>query len=119
MTTTATRDRLIAGGCGIVNAGRIILAISVALVGAGIVPAVDAQDVKQPPDIRMLLTQPKNRVAPDAAGVPDLRDLPQPKMDKPPVQPPITIILDDARCYPGEDGMGGGGQFNRRPRRSR
>ena len=92
--------------------------MSVVLVGVGVVPAVDAQEVKQPPDIRMLLTQPQNRVAPDAAGVPDLRDLPQPKMDKPPVQPPITIILDDARCYPGEDGPGGFGRFNRRSRRS-
>ena len=100
------------------NRVKIVLAISVALVGAGVVPAVDAQETKQPPDIRMLLTQPQNRVAPDAAGVPDLRDLPQPKMDKPPVQPPITIILDDGRCYPGEEGMGSVGQFNRRPRRS-
>lgn len=101
------------------NRVKIVLAISAALVGAAVGPAVDAQEVKQPPDIRMLLTQPQNRGAPDAAGVPNLRDLPQPRMDKPPVQPPITIILDDGRCYPGEDGMGGIGQFNRRPRRSR
>jgi len=93
--------------------------MSVALVGAGGGPAVDAQETKQPPDIRMLLTEPQNRAAPDTAGVPDLRDLPPPRMDKPPVQPPITIILDDGRCYPGEDGMGSIGQFNRRPRRSR
>ena len=61
---------------------------------------------KQPPDIRMLLTQPQNRVSADSAGVPDLRDVPMPKMDKPPVQPPITIVVGDPRCYPGEDGMG-------------
>jgi hypothetical protein len=98
---------------------RISLAVSVALMGAGAVRASDAQEAKQPPDIRMLLTQPQDRVAPDAASVPSLRDLPQPKMDKPPVHPPITIIVDDGRCYPGEDGMGSVGQFNRRPRRSR
>ena len=98
---------------------RTVLAASLALLGAGAVPASDAQEARQPPDIRMLLTQPQNRVAPDAAGVPNLRDLPQPKMDKPPVQPPITIMLDDGRCYPGEDGMGGFAPSNRRSRRSR
>ena len=97
---------------------RTVLAASLALLGAGAVPASDAQEARQPPDIRMLLTQPQNRVAPDAAGVPNLRDLPLPRMDKPPVQPVITIIVDDGRCYPGEDGMGAVGQFNRRPRRS-
>ena len=97
---------------------RIALVVGVVLMGAAAVPASDAQEAKQPPDIRMLLTQPQNRVAPDAAGVPNLRDLPQPRMDKPPVQPVITIIVDDGRCYPGEDGMGAVGQFNRRPRRS-
>ena len=100
------------------NAVRIVLAMSVALVGVGIVSAVDGQEAKQPPDIRMLLSQPQGRGAPDAAAVADLRDLPQPRMDKPPVQPPITIIMDDGRCYPGEDGMGGVGRLNRRPRRS-
>ena len=102
----------------IVTRLRIVLAVSVALVGAGAVRAIDAQETRQPPDIRLLLTQPQNRAAPDSAGVPDLRDFPQPKMDKPPVQPPITVILDDGRCYPGEDGMGSVGHFNRRPRRS-
>ena len=97
---------------------RTVLAASLALLGAGAVPASNAQEARQPPDIRMLLTQPQNRVAPDAAGVPNLRDLPLPRMDKPPVQPVITIIVDDGRCYPGEDGMGAVGQFNRRPRRS-
>jgi hypothetical protein len=103
------------------NRIRIVFAISVSLVGAGVGaavgPAVDAQEVKQPPDLRMLLTQPQNRVTQDAAGVPNLRDLPQPKMDKPPVEPPITIILGDPRCYPGEDGLGDFGQANRRRRR--
>ena len=50
---------------------------------------------------------------------PSLRDLPQPKMDKPPVEPPITIVVGDARCYPGEDGIGSVVQPNRRSRRSR
>ena len=106
------------------NRIRVILAVGVALVGAGVVPAVyaqeakDTQEAKKPPDIRMLLTQPQNRVSADAAGVPDLRDVPMPKMDKPPVQPPITIVVGDPRCYPGEDGMGDSTRFNRRPRRS-
>ena len=114
----AARDRLAPGGYRIVKRSRIVLAASLALLGAGAVPTSDAQEAKPPPDIRMLLTQPQNRVTPDAAGVPNLRDLPQPRMDKPPVQPVITIIVDDGRCYPGEDGMGAVGQFNRRPRRS-
>jgi hypothetical protein len=80
-------------------------------------PAVHAQDAKQPPDIRMLLSQPQNRMSSDSAGVSDLRDVPMPKMDKPPVQPPITIVVGDPRCYPGEDGMGEITRFNRRPRR--
>jgi hypothetical protein len=107
-----------------VNRLKIILAVGVALVGAGMVPAVHAQEAKgaqeakQPPDLRMLLTQPLNRVPADAAAVPDLRDVPMPKMDKPPVQPPITIMLGDPRCYPGEDGLGDFAQFNRRSRRS-
>jgi len=108
-----------------VNRIRIVLVVSVALVGAGVVPAAyaqeakGAQEAKQPPDIRMLLTQPQNRVPPDAAAVPDLRDVPMPKMDKPPVQPPITIMVGDPRCYPGEDGLSGFPQANRRSRRSR
>ena len=106
------------------NRIRIVLVVGVALVGAGVVPAVYAQEAKgakeakQPSDIRMLLTQPQNRVPPDAAAVPDLRDVPMPKMDKPPVRPPITIVVGDPRCYPGEDGMGDFTRFNRRPRRS-
>ena len=106
------------------NTAKIILVVSVVLVGAGVVPAVygqeakGAREAKQPPDIRMLLTQPQNRVPPDAAAAPDLRDLPMPKMDKPPVQPPITIVVGDPRCYPGEDGLVDFGQVNRRSRRS-
>jgi hypothetical protein len=108
----------------IANIAKIVLVVGVALVGSVVVPAVDAQDAKgaqdakQPPDLRMLLTQPMNRLPADAAGVPDLRDVPMPKMDKPPVQPPITIVVGDPRCYPGEDGMGDSTRFNRRPRRS-
>ena len=99
------------------NIAKIVLIVGVVLVGAGVAPSINAQEAKQPPDIRMLLTQPQNRVPPDAAGVPDLRDVPMPKMDKPPVQPPITIVVSDPRCYPGEDGLGSPGQFNRRSRR--
>ena len=100
---------------------RVFFVVSVALVAVGTVPAVygpaaHAQETKQPPDIRMLLTQPQNRVSSDAASPPTLRDLPQPKMDKPPVEPPITIILGDPRCYPGEDGLQSFGQANRRRR---
>ena len=99
----------------IVNTVKIVLVVGVALVGSVV---VDAQEAKQPPDLRMLLTQPLNRVPVDAAAAPDLRDTPMPKMDKPPVQPPITIIMGDPRCYPGEDGLGDFAQFNRRSRRS-
>ena len=95
------------------NPVRIVLAMSMALVALGVVPAVNGQEARQPPDIRMLLTRPQGRVISDALSVPDLRDLPQPKMDKPPVEPPIT------RCYPGEDGFGSVVQPNRRSRRSR
>jgi len=104
-----------------VSTVRVFFVVSVALVAVGTVPAVygpaaHAQETKQPPDIRMLLTQPQNRVSSDAASPPTLRDLPQPKMDKPPVEPPITIILGDPRCYPGEDGLQSFGQANRRRR---
>jgi hypothetical protein len=112
------RNRLIVGGDGIVNTAKVILVVGAALVGSVIVSAADAQEAKQPPDIRMLLTQPQNRVSTGSAGVPDLRDVPMPKMDKPPVQPIITIVVGDQRCYPGEDGMGEITRFNRRPRRS-
>ena len=95
---------------------RIILVAGAALVAVGTVPAVYGQDAKQPPDIRMLLTQPQSRVSSDAASPPTLRDLPQPKMDKPPVEPPITIVVGDPRCYPGEDGLQSFGQANRRRR---
>jgi hypothetical protein len=108
-----------------VNRIRVVFVVMVALVGSVLLPAVDAQEAKeskeakQPPDIRMILTQPQSRVPVDAAGVPDLRDVPMPKMDKPPVQPPITIVVGDPRCYPGEDGVGDFPQANRRSRRPR
>ena len=100
---------------------RIILVAGAALVAVQTVspvygPAAHAQDTKQPPDIRMLLSQPQGPVSSDATAAPSLRDLPQPKMDKPPVEPPITIILGDPRCYPGEDGLQSFGQANRRRR---
>ena len=100
------------------NPVRIVLAMSMALVALGGVPVANGQEARQPPDIRMLLTKPQGRVMSDALSVPDLRDLPQPKMDKPSVEPPITIVVGDARCYPGEDGFGSV-QPNRRSRRSR
>lgn len=107
------------------NRAKIVLLVGAALVGSLFVPTVHAQEAKgaqetkQPPDIRMLLTQPQNRLPADAAGVPDLRDVPMPKMDKPPVQPPITIVVGDPRCYPGEDGLGDFAPPNRRSRRTR
>jgi hypothetical protein len=72
------------------------------VLGAGSVPAAHGQEVKQPPDIRMLLTQPSTRLS-DSPPAPDLRDLPQAKMDRPANQLPITVTLGDPRCYPGED----------------
>jgi hypothetical protein len=99
-----------------VSAKRVFLVVGMALVAVGTVSPVYGQDAKQPPDIRMLLTQPQNRVSSDAASPPSLRDLPQPKMDKPPVEPPITIVVGDPRCYPGEDGLQSFGQANRRRR---
>lgn len=103
----------------IVNTARIVLVVGVALMGTGVVPAVDAQETKQPPDLRMLLTRPQNRLPADSAGVPDLRDVPMPKLDKPPVRPPITIVVGDPRCYPGEDGLADFAPPSRRSRRSR
>ena len=108
----------------VAKTAEIILVVSVALVGSAVIPAIEAQETKraeetnQPPDLRMLLTQPRNRLPADAPGVPDLRDVPMPKMDKPPVQPPITIVVGDPRCYPGEDGFAEFGQRNRRSRRT-
>ena len=60
---------------------RAVLVVSALVMGVGGIPASQAQDVKQPPDIRMLLTQPSNRLA-DSPPAPDLRDLPQAKIDK-------------------------------------
>lgn len=99
-----------------VNTVRIVLVAGMALVGS---VAAGAQEAKQPPDLRMLLTQPQNRLPADSTGVPNLRDMPMPKIDKPPVQPPITIMVGDPRCYPGEDGPGDFSPPNRRLRRSR
>jgi hypothetical protein len=90
------------------------------VLGAGSVPAAHGQDVKQPPDIRMLLTQPSTRLA-DSPPAPDLRDLPRAKMDRPSSQLPITVIVGDPRCYPGEEnGLIDPGQLrNPHSRRSR
>lgn len=95
-----------------------VLVASTLAMGVGSIPAAHGQDVKQPPDIRMLLTQPSNRLA-DSPPAPDLRDLPQAKMDKP-SELPITVILGDPRCAPGEDGLSDPRQLrNPRSRRSR
>ena len=98
---------------------KVVILMSVLTVGLCGIPAADAQDAKPQPDIRMLLTRPSNRVAaPESPPAPDLRDLPQAKMDKVSSQPPITVIIGDPRCYPGEDGLADFGQVNRRSRRS-
>ena len=99
------------------TSGRVVAVACAALVWSGIAAPALAQETKPTPDIRMLLTQPQGRVAPDATTLPDPRETPMPKLDKPPVQPPITIVVDDGRCYPGEDGPGAFGQANRRRRR--
>ena len=89
------------------KAVKVVVMVSALLAGIAVTSVVDAQEPRQQPDLRMLLSQPQGRTAPDASAPPDLRDLPQPKMDKPPVQPPITIIVGgDARCLPGEDDFG-------------
>ena len=81
---------------------RAVLMVGALVMGAGSIPAAPAQEVKQPPDIRMLLSQPSNRLA-VTPPTPELRDLPQGKIDKLSEQLPITVILGDPRCYPGED----------------
>jgi hypothetical protein len=102
-----------------VKTAKFVLVVSVLIVGLGSVGAADAQDARQQPDIRMLLTQPSNRVVPDSPPAPDLRDLPPVKMDKLSDQSPITIILGDPRCFPGEDGLADPRQLNRSSRSRR
>lgn len=97
------------------TSGRVVVAACV--VWAGIAVPALAQDTKPTPDIRMLLTQPQGRIAPDATTIPNPRETPMPKLDKPPVQPPITIMVDDGRCYPGENDPGAFGLANRRRHR--
>jgi hypothetical protein len=100
---------------------KIMVVAGALVLGAGGAPAAHGQDVKQPPaDIRMLLTQPSTRLA-DSPPVPELRDLPQAKMDRPASQLPIRVILGDPRCYPGEEnGLIDPGQLrNPHSRRSR
>ena len=84
------------------KAARVTVVVGALLLGSGSAPAAHAQDVKQPPDIRMMLTQPSTRLS-DSPPAPDLRDLPKAKMDRPATQPPITVTLGDPRCYPGEE----------------
>ena len=95
------------------------LVLSALTLGLGAITTAHAQESRAIPDIRMLLTQPSARIAPDSPPAPDLRDLPQGKMDKPPTQPPITVIVGDPRCYPGEDGMVDPSQLGRSNRSRR
>src|SRR5262249_13529258 len=81
------------------------LVLGALTLGLGALTTAHGQESRPTPDIRMLLTQPNPRIAPDSPPAPDLRDLPQGKIDKPPTHPPITVIVGDPRCYPGEDGM--------------
>lgn len=98
------------------NSIRIVFAVSVVVAGIGSAPAVYGQEAKQPADIRMLLNQPQHRGSLDGTAVPDIRDLAQPKTGEAPVAPPIRIIVEDPRCHPGEDGLGGVGGIPRRTR---
>jgi hypothetical protein len=99
---------------------RALVVVGAFALGAGSAPAAQAQEMKQPPDIRMLLTQPSTSLS-DSPPAPDLRDLPKAKMDRPATQLPITVTLGDPRCYPGEeDGLIDPRQLrNTRSRRSR
>jgi hypothetical protein len=118
MTTGAVSDIVILDRGRIVNSVWIVFAVGVVLAGVGFVPAVYGQEAKPPADIRMLLSQPQNRVGVDATAGPDLRDLPPPKMDKPPVVPPVRITVGDPHCRPGEDSPEGLNGISR-SRRSR
>ena len=80
----------------------VTVVVGALLLGSGSAPAAHAQDVKQPPDIRMMLTQPSTPLS-DSPPAPDRRDLPKAKMDRPSSQLPITVTLGDPRCYPGEE----------------
>lgn len=84
---------------------KVVTVVSMLTVGLCGIPAADAQDAKPQPDIRLLLTQPSNRVVVGSPPAPDVRELPQLKMDKVADQVPITVILGDPRCYPGEEGL--------------
>ena len=95
------------------------LVLGALTLGLGTMATAHAQESRPIPDIRMLLTQPNPRIAPDSPPAPDLRDLPQGKMDKPPTHLPITVIVGDPRCYPGEDGMVDPSQLGRSNRPSR
>lgn len=79
------------------------LAIGALTLGLGTV--AHAQQSRPTPNLRMLLTQPTPSVTPDSPPAPDLRDLPQGKMDKPSTRLPVTVVIGDPRCSPGEDGM--------------
>jgi hypothetical protein len=94
-------------------------ALAIGALALGLGTMAHAQESRPTPDIRMLLTQPTPSVTPDSPPVPDLRDLPQGKMDKPPTHPSVTVIIGDSRCAPGEDGMGEPRQLGRSNRSRR
>ena len=96
-------------------------ALAIGALTLGLVTTADAQESRPTPNLRILLMQPTPSVTPDSPPVADIRDLPQGKMDKPPTQPPVTVIIGvgDSRCYPGEDGMGDLRQLGRSNRSRR
>jgi len=81
----------------------------------GLVVVASAQDALPTPDLRMLLNQSPARGLADSPPAPDLRDLPQPRLDRPSSTPPVTVVIGgDPHCDPAEDGL-----LDRRTSRSR
>ena len=96
---------------------RGALVVGVLIVGFGAMAAM-AQEARPAPDLRMLLNQPL-KGAPVSPPPPDLRDLPQAKLDRPSTAPPITVIIADPHCDPAADGLVDPRQRSSRSRRSR
>jgi len=93
---------------------RAVLGAGILTLGLGSVVAM-AQDARPTPDLRMLLNQFPARGLADSPPAPDLRDLPQPKLDRPSSTPPVTVVIGgDPHCDPAEDGL-----LDRRTSRSR
>jgi hypothetical protein len=103
-----------------VKANGVALVAGALAMGLVSVSSAHGQEARPAPDIRMLLTQPSNQAAPVSPPPPDVRELPQVKMDKLSDHLPVTIILSEPRCLPGEDDFIDPRQLNRsRSRRSR